>query len=403
MLATLALLSALTMAAAQEEAPHVQLAEPFRSEYSGEDATGEHVIGLWQFNQPEPAADASGNGHELELRGGEFVDGGRFGRALRSQRGWPEVDEPHKAIAQNSPDLSPDGAFTVEMWIQPAEELREYPDAFLLDKRYIDDTDYQLILRREVSPDERQLHMHLGFGDETQTWASETFNVEPGVWRHIAFVYDGAGTGTFYVDGSVRGTETKTGYGRIAPGRRDLHIGDRVGSYYHGFPGLIDQVRICRGALEFSPARFELLSHRRVFVRMEAAEPLRFALTNLQRETLAGATARLWLFGVGGVTLELPEIASGERHTMDFELDTSLRPDDYRLRATVEIPADPPFSSTEQFDLTIVPRELPGEMPVVMWGGAGENLQWLKDIGFTHYIGLGCDFGKIWEAEGPTL
>lgn len=387
---------------AQEEAEPVQLAEPFMTEYAGDDATGEHVVALWQFNQPDPAADLSGNGHDLTLRGAEFVDGGRFGGALRSYRGWPKVDDPHQARAQPSPDLTPTGAFTVEMWLQPADDLAEYPDAFLLDNRYVDELGMQLILTREVSPNVRRLRMNLGFGEDTETWTSDAFGVEPDLWRHIAFTYDGAGTGTFYVDGSVMGREMKTGLGSVATARHVLVIGDRVGSYYHGFPGLIDQVRICDAALDFSPARFELLSSRRVFERMEEVEPLRFELTNLLHEPLEGATARLWLFGVGGVTLDLPTIASGERHALQFDLDTSLRPDDYVLRATVEIPGDPAFSSTEEFELTIVPRLPEGRMPVVMWGGHGGKLDALMDIGFTHYIGVGCSMGTVWEAGEPT-
>jgi hypothetical protein len=111
-------------------AAELPLAEPFRTEYAGPHATGEHVLALWQFNPPEPEADASGNGHELTLRGAEFVEEGRFGGALRSYRGWPVEDQPHQARAKNSPNLTPAGAFTIELWIQPDDELREYPEAF---------------------------------------------------------------------------------------------------------------------------------------------------------------------------------------------------------------------------------------------------------------------------------
>jgi hypothetical protein len=86
--------------------------------------------------------------------------------------------------------------------------------------------------------------MSLGFGNESATWESDLLHVPPGVWKHLAFTYDGAGTGAFFVDGSPAGSERKTDYGRISPGRHDLVLGDRVGSYYHGFPGRIDQVRL---------------------------------------------------------------------------------------------------------------------------------------------------------------
>ncbi|MFW5866478.1 MAG: LamG-like jellyroll fold domain-containing protein, partial [Armatimonadota bacterium] len=391
--------------AQEEEAAEVQIAEPFMTEYSGEDATGEHVIGLWQFDQPDPTADLSGNEHTLTLQGGEFVEEGRFGGALRTFRGHPFVDDPHRVRTPDAPDLSPEGAFTVEMWINPAEELNdEYPESMLFDKKYVADTDYQLVLSRESAPNTRRLLMHLGFGDSSATWQSEQFLVEPGTWRHIAFVYDGAGTGSFFVDGSAMGSDTKDGYGAIAPGTHPLHIGDRVGSLYHGFPGLIDQVRLSSAALEFRPAAFALASDRTAFVRMEDADPVRFSVTNRLRQPLEGATVQVTLNGSPQLTETLPAIPSTESAEVAFELDTSLRPDTYVIAATVDIPGDIPFASTEQFEITIVPRETPNRMPVVMWGGASsdEARDWLERIGFTHLIGLWCDMNKVWEAGQPT-
>ncbi len=387
-----------------EVAPaELQLAEPFRTQYSGPHATGEHVIALWQFNQPDPAADVSGNGHELTLRGAEFVDGGRFGGgALRSYRGWPVEDKPHQARAKNNPSLTPAGAFTIEMWIQPAEELRDYPDAFLVDKKYVSDDDYQLVLLRETAPDTRGLRMALGFGEESATWRSDPLHVPPGQWQHVAFTYDGAGTGAFFVDGSPAGSERKTGYGRISPGRHDLVIGDRVGSHYHGFPGLIDQVRIAHGVLQFAPVEFELLTPRRVFERMEQTEPLRFGVRNLTPEALTGARAAFSLGGAGRQDAELPEISSGGQHVIEYPFDTSLRPDSYELTASVELPGDEPFSTSRTFEIVVVPRQPAHRMPVVMWGGASGRRDELREIGFTHYLGVGCDFRAVWDAEGPA-
>lgn len=402
-IALAALTAICSLAFAQEEAETVQLAEPYMMQYTGEDATGDHVIALWQFDQPDPAADVSGHGHDLTLNGAEFVDGGRFGGALRSQRGWPDQDVAHQARAAASPDLTPAGAFTVEMWIQAADDLPGYPESFLLDSKYVDDLGMQLVLSAETSPNTRRLRMNLGFGNRSETWQSQPFTIEPGVWHHIAFTYDGAGTGSFIVDGAGMGSEEKPGLRAVATARHVLVIGDRVGSLYHGFPGLIDQVRLSNGVLEFSVASFAMLPGRAVFVRMEPNPVVRFELTNHLRETLSGAVARFALGGMAPQVIELPPIASGERVPLEFAVDTSLRPDQYTLTAGVTIPGDPPFTSTERFDLTIVPRELPVRMPVVMWGGAsGDSLLALRDIGFTHYIGLSCDVGAVWNAGVPT-
>lgn len=404
LIVTLTVLTAIcSLAFAQEEAETVQLAEPYLMQYTGEDATGDHVIALWQFDQPHPAADVTGNGHDLTLNGAEFVEGGRFGGALRSQRGWPDQDVPHQARAAAHPDLTPAGAFTVEMWLQAAEDLPGYPEAFLLDNKYVDDTGLQLILTAETGPNQRRLRMNLGFGNRTETWQSQPFGIEPGEWHHVAFTYDGAGTGSFMVDGADLGREQKPGLRGVATARHPLIIGDRVGSLYHGFPGLMDQVRLCNGALEFRAATFTLLPGRSVFVRMEPGAVARFELTNKLRASLSGAVVRFALGGMAPEVVELPTIAAGERYPLEFAVDTSLRPDQYTLAAGVTIPGEPPFSSTERFEITIVPRELPVRMPVVMWGGAsGDSLLALRDIGFTHYIGLGCDMKAIWDAGAPT-
>jgi len=405
LIVTLAALTAIcSLAFSQEEAETVQLAEPYMMQYTGEDATGDHVIALWQFDQPDPAADVSGHGHDLSLNGAEFVAGGRFGDgALRSQRGWPDQDTAHQARAKAGPELTPAGAFTVEMWLQAAEDLPGYPDAFLFDNKYVDDLGMQLILTAETSANTRRLRMNLGFGNKSETWGSQQFTIEPGVWHHIAFTYDGAGTGSFFVDGAAMGSEEKPGLRGVATARHPLNIGDRVGSLYHGFPGLIDQARLSNGVLEFRAASFAMLPGRSVFVRMEPGAVVRFELTNTLRETLSGAVARFALGGMAPQVVELPPLAAGEQYPLEFPVDTALRPDQYTLTAGVTIPGDPPFTSTERFDLTIVPRELPVRMPVVMWGGAsGDSLLALRDIGFTHYIGLGCDFKAVWDADAIT-
>lgn len=389
-------------AAAEGTEDAFPLAEPFRSEYAGPDAAGDHVLALWQFSQPDPAADLSGNGHALTLRGAQFVDQGRFGGALQSYRGWPVEDEPHQARARNHPDLTPRGAFTIELWIQPDEELREYQDAFLIDKKYVSDEDYQLILQQETALDMRRLRMSLGFGNESAVWQSDTLHLPPGTWRHIAFTYDGAGLGEFFVDGSPAGSERKMGYGRLSPGRHDLVLGDRVGSYYRGFPGRIDQVRIAQGVLRFTLLTFEITSARRVFQRMESIEPLLFTVTNFSSQPVRDARASFMLSGVGGQTIELPELASGGRRELEYRLDTSLRPDRYQLVATVDVPGDEPFSVTQSFEVELVPRQIAPRMPVVMWGGAGGRRDELRQIGFTHTIGVGCDFEAVWQAQKPA-
>ncbi|MBM3334298.1 LamG domain-containing protein, partial [Candidatus Sumerlaeota bacterium] len=389
-------------AAEVRSASGVALSESFNAMYAGSDATGSHVIGLWQFDGEQRLQDASGNGHTLQLRGAKLSDEGRFGGALESFRGWQASDAPHHAVAKNSRALTPKGAFTIELWIKAKPDLAGYAEAFLLDKKYADNTDYQLTLSAAGKSGQRRLIARLGFGEDSEQYDSQSFRCEAGVWHHIAFAYDGNGTGRFFVDGAAMGSSAVAGRAAVAPGKQNLVIGDRVGSYHHGFPGYIDQARICNGALEFSPASLEQVSLRKVFVRMEKPAALAFAVTNRLRTPLKGATAQFTLSGSPPKRAALPELQPGARHTLQYNLDTSLRPDQYHLIATLEIPGEKPVRSSEEFIVTIVPRQLPQHMPVVMWGASLGEVDRLKDLGFTHCIGIHADMGRIWEAGRPT-
>jgi len=380
----------------------VQLRQPWESEYGGQDAVGRHVIALWSFTQGAEVEDASGHKHMLRLAGGKINPDGRFGSCLESFRGHPFEDRQHAAIAKNHPDLTPKGAFTVEMWIRPKPELNGYGQSFLLDKKYVSDNDYQLILSEANKSGRRTLRMSLGFGTTSEDYLSTPFKMEPNAWCHIAFTYDGAGTGAFYIDGTSMGKTHRAGRKGIQSGGHFLSIGDRIGSYYHGFPGFIDQVRIADGALEFRRVDLALRSDRSVFVRMEKVPPLRLAVTNLDREALAAVELELGIEGTPGRRLPLPKLDSGQTHVVDYEPDTTLRPDSYKFTARLTLPGPKPCENTESFALRIVPRPPPHRFPVLMWGvytpqNVVKEIDRLKRIGFTHVLGLGADMGKIWK------
>lgn len=379
----------------------VQLAEPWNAPYTGDDAKGDHVVGLWSFDEGAELADGSGGGHDLTLNGAKVVAGGRFGGCLESWRGWPDTDTPHQARAKAAPELTPKGALTVEMWIKPKPDVEGYSDGFLLDNRYVDESGMQLILGRDSGAG-RRLRMLLGMAGEHPTWTSNQYVFQPDVWHHVAFTYDGKGSGRFFINGADQGGDDRPEYGAVAEGVKSLTIGDRVGSLYHGFPGYVDQVRISKGVLEFRSAAFEPVSLRRVFVRMEKDASVRFAVINKQRDVMSGAKTVFALGGVPRRAEPVPDLKPGERHVIELNLDTALRPDTYRLAATIQTAGQNPYQSTQEFEITIVPRKLPNTMPVVMWGGALGQIDWLTEIGFTHSIGASADFGKIWEAGQPT-
>ncbi|MFQ6098066.1 MAG: LamG-like jellyroll fold domain-containing protein, partial [Armatimonadota bacterium] len=375
-------------ASAHAQVAEVRLQEAWRAEYAAEDATGEHVVGLWHFNADEPTRDASGHGHDLRFDGVRTSAGGRFGSCLESFRGWPDEDVRHAALAPNDPSLTPKGAFSIELWIQPKPDLEGYPDAFLVDKKYVAHDDYQMVLGRASKDGRRRRRVSLGFGTDSETYHSDAARFDEGVWYHVAFVYDGAGAGRFYLNGVPFGGDERPGRKSISPGRHLLSIGDRIGSYYHGFPGYIDEVRICNGALRFAPASLDLVSARTVFVRMEQNATVRLALTNLRRTELAGAVLRASLGATPEAEFAVPTLAPGQRHTIEYALDTSLRPGEYRLRARVDLGDAQPDSCEESFPIIIAPRKPSHRMPVLMWGVYGaenvlKEMERLKRIGFT--------------------
>jgi len=386
--------------------PAVKFSETWQAEYAGEAATGTQVIGLWQFNAGNELTDASGHGHALNLVGAQIRSEGRFGGALETFCGWPVEDKPHRAVIENHPDLSPKGPFTIELWMCPKPELNvDYPEAFLIDKKYVAHTDYQLILTGADQDNRRYLQASLGFGDSSETWHSLPAKFEPGQWYHVAFCYDGQGTASFLVNGVPWGSNKVSGRWAIVPGDHFVSLGDRIGSYHHGFPGLIDQVRISSGVLEFRKAKFERISDRGCFVRMEPNANVRCAVTNLQPVPLTAATVRIGLRGFDVQETTLSDLGPGESTVIEHPFDTRLRPGDYTLQAKLTTVEPEPYTTGDSFSLRLVARRPPHQFPVLMWGIEGsvpQEIERLKQIGFTHVLGLGADAGKIWEAGQPT-
>lgn len=381
----------------------VQLRESWNKPYAGEDSSGSHVLGLWTFDGEEPLRDQSKGGHHLTLQGAELSAPGKFGGALVSKPGWPVADTAHCARCPDAPGLSPPDAFTIEMWICPAAELAgDYPEAFLLDKKYVSDTDYQLVLSGPSNDGSRTLRACLGFGTHSANWHSDPIKLETGAWIHIAFNYDAQGTGSFYLNGVPWGSRQDTGCGPVTPGTRPLTIGDRNGSYYHGFPGLLDQIRICRGVLEFRSLAVQRISDRSCFIRMEQKAEQCFRVTNLCRDALPGAGVTIQLDGEKPAAQQIPALESGASFDLNYPIDTRLRPGDYALTLRLRADKPEPIDTTEKVDVRIVPRPLPMRMPVVMWGGIAGDLDRAKEIGFTHGLGVATDVGRIREAGGPT-
>ena len=137
-----------------------------------------------------------------------------------------------------------------------------------------------------------------------------------------------------------------------ASGSQPLTIGDRNGSYYHGFPGRIDQVRLCRGDARIPPRGRRARPIARRLCRMEPGATQRFRLTNLCREPLTGAKASIALDGTEPVERD-SELASGQVIELAYAIDTRLRPG-ATLSITLRADKPEPIETTQDVALRIV-------------------------------------------------
>ncbi|QDT88588.1 LamG-like jellyroll fold domain-containing protein [Gimesia algae] len=383
------------------------ITQNWQADYSGSDTNGPTVIGHWQFKQGAETVDSGRLGLTGTLDGAVPATAGKFGGGLESFPGWPIDDKHHALMITDHPELSPPGAFTVEMWIKPKAQLREASLTYLIDKKYASKHDYQWLLSPPNPAGRRRMNVVLGFGEETETFVTDFLSFEQDVWQHVAFSYDGAGTVRFYQNGSSVGNVTRPGRHGIAAGKLPLSIGDRIGSNYGGFPGFIDEVRISSGALEFNPLTISLTVDRSVWRRFESSPKIQVTVRNQQQTSLGGAKLRLLGPGWMEREIDLPELPAEGKYTEQVSFDTSLRPDDYILLGQVSVGGDYPMSREESLLLKLVPRRVPGRMPVLMWGigSPGEfekELPRLQDLGFNHCLGFSTSPQKVWDAGKPV-
>lgn len=392
-------------------------------EYEGNEANGPDVLGYWKFEGDDNSflKDSSSSDHPATLRGAKQSQEGRFGTCLESSAGYPIVDESHGLHVARSPVLSPSGPFTVELWAR-AKNADDFPATLqpvLLDMKYVpyNHTGFMLSLSRGGAHGTRRLTLELGTGAASHRWYSHPFKLEPGSWKHLAFTYDGRGTATFFVDGDEAGGSTEVSAGPMAAAVRPLSIGDRIGSLYNGFPGFLDEVRITRGVRAFRPIRFVPETSRVVVVRMSKDAKLRADMLNQTGAPLDGATVTAKMPDGSTQHSKIPPLAKAASHRVELDLPTSLRPGVYSVALSVDLPdwggasrggKGDGYQSTTNIPLVITRRPLPHRMPVVMWGVGGidgvvRELPRLKHLGFTHCLGLSCDYQQVWDDGADAL
>ncbi len=387
------LMGALLGSAAFGAGPTTQQA--WEQPYSGQAATGSDVIALWHFDADAPTRDASGHGHEAKLQqtNSKFAADGKFGGSLQVSVGEKVIDKAHGVLVKDNDALSPKGAFTIEMWIQPDERLATLKTAFLLDKKgypYKSDrphaNDDYLLQLVKAPKDQFYLQAQLGYGTESDIVQSRPVTLTAGQWYHIGYSYDGKGGSRFSVNGTDAGFVLHEGRGAISNGIYQLAIGDRVMSVHAPFSGKIDEVRLSNGLVRFATGKVMIDTDlsRTAFYRLEKDAHLHLRVTNNRDEALDGASVKVSATGIEGKPLKLDDLKPNEVAMVDVPVDTRLHIGQYAAEVSVLDKAGKPLGDAARINLTLVPRPMPHEMPVTMWGtpSAG-TYQELKEIGFT--------------------
>ncbi|MFM7605024.1 MAG: LamG-like jellyroll fold domain-containing protein [Prosthecobacter sp.] len=191
------------------------LQETWETGYIGEDTSGKHVLGYWNFEKQDG----------YKLHGAVLNSKGRFGSSLESFVGYPIQDKRHAAAVKVLPVTS---AFTLEMWIKPKTDFKPELRCFLLDKKYVDHTDYQWQIGEADKGGLRRMWVLLGFGSTSKMIYSDSVKLTANEWQHVAFTYDGAGRGHFYHNGTAAGGAKLEGFGAVVSGKKELSLGDRL-------------------------------------------------------------------------------------------------------------------------------------------------------------------------------
>lgn len=343
------------------------------------------------------------------LRGASRIVATEEGSVLECYAPGADWSRPGGARVANDPRLTPCGAFTLELWIRPKAAFFDSPAAYLLDKKYyahpspLPAAQFDYVLRIEKTAAGHRLLAGLGFGSHSVDFASEVFTLRSNGWSCVAFAYDAQGRGSFFVDDVWIGDQVHAGRGPIAAGPHPLVIGDRVGSNYGGFEGFIGACRIRRGVPPWLPSGVQARLHggRTVFRRLEPAAQLTVELLNrgdLPARELHGTLA---LPGGPAVSFAAADLAAWERRAVAIPIPTDLKPGRYPVALTVDA-----WIGTQRLQVAtsgeyqLVPRPVPGTLPIVMWGDV--DPQQARQIGFTHTLMRQPNYLRIWQTGAVT-
>lgn len=372
------------------------------------------TVGLWRFDEGKAVESSGAGAHGVQLRGEDtqFSREGKFGGALQIGEARQPGDTRQGAVIGNHPALSPRGAFTMELWFSPDSGFFKKSQSFLIDKKLYfyqseltqANRDY-LILLRKVG-EQFVVEAQLGFGRATETVHSGPQTLVVGQWYHLALSYDGNGSAVLSLNGQAIATAKWEGRGAITPGNYPLVIGDRYGSVGARFLGKIDDVHLYGEIAKYVNRQPSLNTSltRTVFYRGEEQAKLRVKVVNDTAAAIEQARLQLVVPNLFTSQVEVPALDIGKDVTVELPFSTLWRLGQYWAELSLVDSTQKTLAKVENLSLQIVPRPLPEQFPVVMWGAlTDENaIQQMKEIGFTHQLVYPINESTVWYGNAQT-
>ena len=210
---------------------------------------GQEVIAHWDFSKGK--IDSADGKFKMNFRGNTKIAGPEGKQYL--DVGITSKETPEGIISQkNYPELTPDGAFRLEIKARLREQTGTKPYLILWDTHYSMNPKSSdpkrkkgLIFYLARSKDGKlRPAAAFGFGDSLDFVYGNSVELEEDKDFTLAIEYDGVKKVSFFLDGKLnRKTAVKKG-GPLAKAAYPLIIGDRYRSGYNRFDGQILEVKL---------------------------------------------------------------------------------------------------------------------------------------------------------------
>ena len=190
----------------------------------------EDAVGIWLLDEGrgDLAEDLSGNGHDGQIQGTDWVDG-KFGKAL-------EFEDAGDVRIQSTEKLQLGDGFTMMAYFY-STALDDWHQMIAKDSEYL--------LRIDPPGEGGRMSAFVNQAGWEPRASAAVPEVE--VWTHFAAVYDGGeGTLKVYVNGELAGQSGRPG--KPNPGAAPVTLGNWNGS--SNFVGILDDLAIFNVALE---------------------------------------------------------------------------------------------------------------------------------------------------------